>query len=168
MPYKKQYNGGSFGPGGSFPDRCLFQNCTIVADVTFGDHCDFVNCTFVKCCPKAYSNVSRTGTHCRFFDCQLESVNVGQHAELYNTNRSGYLVTVQSTLPNASKTETRGNTETLSSQTCAKCGNRINSLEAKKDNEFRDHCKVSQPTEGYSDVEVKRDECMCGEMKKGG
>lgn len=165
MPYKKQFNGGSFGPGGSFPDRCLFENCTIIANVKFGDHCDFVGCTFVKCCPKPYSNVSEIGEHCRFFDCKLESVQVGPHAELYNTNKSGYRVTIQSPLPIGSKSKSKGNSSTISSQTCGKCGNRINSSEAKKNNEFRDPCGKPQPTEGYSDVGVKRDECVCGEMK---
>lgn len=165
MPYKKQFNGGSFGPGGSFPDRCLFQNCTIIANVKFGDHCDFVGCTFVKCCPKKYTRISTVGKHCRFFKCKLESVRVGPHAELYNTNKSGYLVTIQSPLPTGSKAVSKGNSSTISSQTDGKCGNRINSKEAKTNRSFNDPCVRPLPTEGYSDSDVKREECVCGEIK---
>lgn len=161
--YKKIYEGGSFGPGGSFPDRCLFKNCTIIADVTFGDHCDFVNCTFVKCCPKPFSNVSRVGEHSRFFNSKLESVNIGPYAELYNTNKSGYLVTIQSILPNTNKTEKQGNNAQLKTTTCGKCGQRINSDSIKTGITF--HSCGKAEVEGFAKNKATVKQKVCGKMK---
>lgn len=165
--YKKIYSGATFGPGAQFPDhRCLFENCTFLASCTFGDHCDFVNCTFQKCCPKPNNNISKTGEHCRFFDCKLESINVGPWAELHNTNRSGYLVTVTSTISNKSIAERRGGEETISTQICGKCGQRINSKEVKKGKDFYDYrCDESLKPDGYSDVEVTLEWCKCHKMR---
>lgn len=157
MTYKKITTGGSFGPGGSFPDRCYFENCTFTAAVQFGDHCDFKNCTFVKCCPTAFSNQSRTGKHCRFFDCQLESVQVGQFAELYNTNKSGYLVVIQGILPNKNTKKTKGGDTEIKSET--NCGQRVDSKEVKKDKKFW-HCGKPK-VEGYSDVKATINSCGC-------
>lgn len=163
MPIMKQYNGGTFGPGMTFPDNVLFENCVFLAQCSFGERCLFVNCQFKKCCPKPYSNPnSLVKQGSRLFNCSLEYVTIEKGSFLHECTNSGNRVKIQGVVNPPSKTETRGNTAAISSQTCAKCGNRINSLEAKKDNEFRDPCKVTQPTEGYSDVGVKRDECMCG------
>lgn len=157
--YKKIYSGQTFGAGTQLPDhRCLFENCTFLASCTLGDHCDFVNCTFVKCCPKPYTNVSKTGEHCRFFNCKLESVNVGPWAELHNTNRSGYLVTVSSTISNASKAEKQGGETTLSTQICADCGQRINSQEVVKGREFY---PCDPDAEGFSKPDADVDTCKC-------
>lgn len=159
MSYTKFYTGGSFSPGTAFPkNRCYFENCTFQAACTFGDHCDFINCTFVKCCPKAYSNQSKTGEHCRFFKCKLESVSVGPYAELYDTNKSGYLVTVQQPMPLTNKTEIRGNAEKIESTTAVVCGQRINSVESKTACEFYS-CKPVAEGESDSNVEVLN----CGE-----
>lgn len=159
MTYKKIITGGSFGPGGSFDDRCYFENCTFTAAVKFGDHCDFVNCKFVKCCPKSYSNQSSTGKHCRFFKCKLESVKVGQYAELYDTNKSGYLVVVQGPLPNKNTKEQKGQENKVVSDSC--CGQRLNSQEVKQGNAFNP-CP-DKDIEGYSDVPAKTRQKCCPE-----
>lgn len=117
-------------------NRLLFKNCTFIANCTFGDHCDFVDCTFVKCCPTNNTNQSNTGEHCRFFNCKLESINVGQQAELYNTNKSGYLVTLQSIMSNENKVDQRGPTTDMVSDSPEACGQRFNSTEFKVGKEF--------------------------------
>lgn len=141
-----------------FPqNRCYFENCTFMASCTFGDHCDFVNCTFVKCCPKPYSNVSSVGEHARFFKCQLESVKVGPFAELYDTNQSGYLVTVVSPMPLKNTTEIRG-TAKVASESEERCGQRINSETVKVGCAFQP-CKQTVEGESTSDVNAT----VCGE-----
>lgn len=151
--YKKIYNGGSYGPGMTFNgDRLLFKNCTFIAQCTFGDHCDFVNCTFVKCCPKPFTNQSSTGKHCRFFNCKLESVKVGSHAELYKTNKSGYLVVIQSAMSNENKTDKRGPETDNESTSPEACGQRFDSVEFYTGKKFNDCC--GNITGGYSDVKI--------------
>lgn len=162
MPYKKMITGGSYGPGGSFPDRCYFENCTFVAGVSFGKHCDFVNCTFVKCCPKPNNNLHQIKEHARFFNCKLESVQVQPHAELYNTNNSGYLVTIMQPLPIRNQTEKRGGEQEIKSD--SGCGQRIDSTEMKIGKDF-----VPCPDEniqGYSDTKAKTKNCKCPENVK--
>lgn len=128
--YKKIYNGGSFGPGTTFNDnKLLFKNCTFQAACTFGDHCDFVDCTFIKCCPNNNTNQSTAGEHCRFFNCKLESIKIGKAAELYNTNKSGYLVNIQSALSNENKVDQRGPNTDVVSDSPEACGQRFNSKE---------------------------------------
>lgn len=152
MSYTKYYTGGTFGPGMQFPEnRCYFENCTFQAACTFGDHCDFVNCTFVKCCAKYYTNQSSTGEHCRFFKCTLESIKVGPYAELYDTNKSGYLVVIQQPMPLRNQTIERGH-GTIDTESKEACGQRINAKEVKKDCEFHP-CKPT--AEGYSDSKVE-------------
>lgn len=156
--YTKIYEGVTFGPGGSVPgDKVLFKNCTFVASVQIGDHCDFIGCTFQKCCPKPYSNVSKTGVHCRFWDTTLESVNVGPHAELYNTNQSGYLVTIASVLPKGNKSEDRGGSGVSTSS--AACGQRFNSKEFKTGKEFYPCGKTE--AEGMINADVTLEQCGC-------
>lgn len=151
--YKKIVEGGTFGPGASLKDdRSLYKNCTFLADCTFGDHCDFDSCTFKRCCPKPYTNVSTIGEHARFFNCTLESVNVGPAAELYNTNKSGYLVTLQSVMPNDNKVNTAGPTDPISSTSPIACGQRFNSVDFRVGQQFQP-CGITH-IEGFTNPRI--------------
>lgn len=156
MAYSKIIEGATFGPGATIPgDRILFKNCTFIASVNMGDHNDYINCTFVKCCPKNYTNQSKTGEHSRFFDSKLESVKVGPHSEFYNTNKSGYLVQVQQPMPNKNTTKDVG--ESGVSETPEKCGQRFNSKEFKVGQQFQP-CKKAE-AEGLVNAEVDLGQC---------
>lgn len=158
MTYKKIITGGSFGPGHQFSDdRMQFQNCTFIADVKFGKHCDFINCTFVRCCPKPYNKISSVKEHARFFNCKLESVQVAPHAELYNTNKSGYLVTIMSPLPLRNITKKKGGESAIKTDSCG--GQRITSKDVQKNEKFQE-CGPEK-VQGYSDVKVKTSKCGC-------
>lgn len=40
--------GGTFGPGDSFPDGTIFIGCTFKSKCTFGDGCIFTDCNFIR------------------------------------------------------------------------------------------------------------------------
>lgn len=77
--------GGSYGPGASFPDGTVFIGCAFYSSCTFAQGCVFENCTFIKVDDTPQHRVgegaSMTGGYVEYTvfgaAAQLGSVSVG-------------------------------------------------------------------------------------------
>lgn len=76
-------DGGSYGPGGTFPNGTVFNGATLTNFIKFGNGCIFINCKFNYNNQQPYSQF---GEGCIFDNCSpLNGVDIPQSAVLNNS-----------------------------------------------------------------------------------
>lgn len=117
MSTGQYYSGQTFGPGGSFGDGNIFENCTFRATVQFGVGNTFVNCRWERCCAPYYRNPwSQVGEGAVVDGGYWDAVAFGANTTLKSGGGGEYSMGAGSTLDAAGRTVGAGGTYTGAGQ----------------------------------------------------
>lgn len=156
MAFQQVYNGGTFGPGMSFPEHCYFENCTFYASCKFGEGSTFKNCRFVKCCPIFFMNPNSTVKQSILENCFLEYITVDAESLVVNCQKGSRAIILANENPSGKQT---GNNEKLelcwcvqpAIDSCENDGISISPVESGKPkiSNVEGNCKTPEKNLGY-------------------